>query len=206
MLLGSSTPSKSPLESLENSDQWLSLENRLEVSGTVVPKSARSPALSSSSPALACVGLALASSHGRAWVSSTMHGPTLPGCMVVQGLCTVVCGSALPCLALALPVLRLELGCTANATFSMIVRIWGFAQKLLKFHIRLDFLPSKVGVVEVKPLVIEQEKSLRWLISYLIKCGNSMMEVPVSEHHGTLIELIMTPQWWIARSAGNCPR
>ncbi|KAD7477196.1 hypothetical protein E3N88_00332 [Mikania micrantha] len=54
-------------------------------------------ALSSSCPKLPCLGLALPCLHGRArriygraWASTTMHGPTLPACTVVQGLCTVV--------------------------------------------------------------------------------------------------------------------
>ncbi|KAL8260390.1 hypothetical protein R6Q59_028343 [Mikania micrantha] len=80
--------------------------------------------------------------HGRVCVSTTMQGPTLPYCTVMQV-------SALPCVALALPVLGPKSGCTASARFGTVVRIWGFAQKLLKFHIMLDFLPRKVVYLQI---------------------------------------------------------
>ncbi|KAD3640320.1 hypothetical protein E3N88_29543 [Mikania micrantha] len=105
MLLGSSRPSKSPLESLKNSDQrcfTFSLGRLLKLpfsakyrkltrgvrhggakSCTVLHKSSWL-ALSPFGPALPCLGPALASLNGRAWANTTMHGLALPGCTVMQ--------------------------------------------------------------------------------------------------------------------------
>ncbi|KAD4384535.1 hypothetical protein E3N88_24703 [Mikania micrantha] len=167
MLLGSSRPSKSPLESLKNSDQRVFLLKEVQPTqirrktqfieilelgtvvqaksrkltrgvrhgrakrGTVMPKAARS-----------CT-----SHHGRHYLHLARH------CLALDRhwlACTVVLDCARSCIGQhyhAWPSTtwlhgRVWKG-TASARFGMTVHIWGFAQELLKFHIRLDFLPSK---------------------------------------------------------------